>query len=351
MKLLANIQIYNRIKLKLKLICFLIFFFFLLLNSYIAYAKVNIEAQKQIEEAIKRGGLWLLGEQKSDGSWPIVTRESHSSLVATGLFGLKTIEKLLSITDKDSEFSKLMYQKQKHAISFLLAHQNSQGYWEAIANIPWNKVEVTTLVLLGLSSTSFFSAETENTFHWLVSQQKENGSWNNDCWDTIWATYLLLEEGYTLEEEVVQKACNWLITDQRSKGYWKTNLSHLKGFGSLWTTQPALFTLAKTGFYYDSINKGLQYLKKEQNKNGSFGNWDASKTGMALYTFCSLEQYPSLMAEFRECANKAVNWFLKKQNDRGTWPGGFHPFDIVDTSFALWGLTKFLSLSLAENQK
>jgi hypothetical protein len=41
------------------------------------------------------------------------------------------------------------------------------------------------------------------------------------------------------------------------------------------------------------------------------------------------------MDEYTECAHKAVEWFLRKQRSKGTWPGGFHPFDIVDTSFAL----------------
>jgi len=348
--ILATInQRYNKIK--IKLIVVLSFFFCSFFNFSSTCTEQDFQLRQEIEEAIHRGATWLLQQQRSDGSWPIVTKDSHPSLVATGLYGLKTIEILLTIPKEDKEFNQLMYQQQELAISFLLAHQNPRGYWPVLGKIPWNEVEVTTAVLLGLTSAHYQGKEIEKAWQWLINQQEENGSWNNDCWDTIWATNLLLDQYYPTEEEVIQKACNWLIRDQKSKGYWKTNLPHLKVFGSLWTTQPALFTLAKTGNYQETIIKGLSYLKKEQNRSGSFGRWDASKTGLALYTFTSLEQYPSLMAEYRECAHKAVGWFLLKQHDKGTWPGGFHPFDIVDTSFALWGLTKFLTLFLTGSQE
>jgi len=313
------------------------------LFDYQVFAKELLMDKKIIEEAIELGSNWLIKQQKSDGSWPIVTKDSNSSLVATGLYGLSTIKKIFNLEWENEDFSEILQEKKLKAIHFLLSQQNPRGYWEPSSSIPWNRIEVTTTSLIGLVTSGYQGDEIEIGMNWLITQQEKNGSWTDDCWDTIWATYLFLENGYSPDNPIVQKACDWLIADQKEKGYWKTNLSHLKGFRSLWTTQPALFTLAKTGYYHNSISKGLEYLKKKQNRSGSFGHWDASKTGMALYVFSSLDQYPALMAEYQECADKAVKWFLRKQRSKGTWPGGFHPFDIVDTSFALWGLTKYLS--------
>jgi len=312
------------------------------LFAYQVFAKELPIDQDKIKDAIELGSKWLIDQQRSDGSWPIITKDSNSSLVATGLYGLKTIEEVLNL-EWEKDFSELLQEKKLKAIHFLLSQQNPQGYWEPVSSIPWNRIEASATSLIGLVTAGYQGVEIERGINWLIEQQEKNGSWSNDCWDTIWVTYLLLENGYSPDNPMVQKSCNWLVEDQKEKGYWKTNLSHLKSFGSLWTTQPALFTLAKTGYYHESISKGLEYLEKKQNSSGSFGHWDASKTGMSLYVFSDLAQYQELKDEYHECADKAVKWFLKKQRSKGTWPGGFHPFDIVDTSFALWGLTEYLS--------
>lgn len=334
---------------------------------------IDHEEQESIKEAIILATDWLLSKQRSDGSWPIITKDKNPCLVATGLYGLGTINKLLSLEWLDEDFVDLLLLSRERAIHFILSSQKDEGYWESLSFIPWNKVEVTTTALSGLVSCFINSdyldypqvqkemqaqgqiqiqtkqltqtqmqTQIQRGINWLLEQQKENGSWSDDCWDTIWALRLFLDYGYNPDDPVVKKAGNWLIEDQKKSGSWKTDLSHLDQFGSLWTTQPAIFTLAKTGQYQDSISKGLKYLRKEQNRSGSFGHSDAAKTGMALLAFCSLDKYPDLKEEYKDCAEEAVEWFLEKQKSKGTWPGGFHPFDIVDTSLALWGLIEYL---------
>ncbi|MBP8718647.1 MAG: terpene cyclase/mutase family protein [Candidatus Atribacteria bacterium] len=341
--------------------------------------------QEAIKEAIILATDWLLSKQRSDGSWPIITKDKNPCLVATGLYGLETINKLLSLDWLDGDFVDLLLLSRGRAINFILSSQKDEGYWESLSFIPWNKVEVTTTALSGLvscfansdypdypeaqretqvrvqmqiqpqtqpqtqtqpqiqsSTQTQMQTQIQKGINWLLEQQKENGSWSDDCWDTIWALRLFLDYGYNPDDPVVKKAGSWLIEDQKKSGSWKTDLSHLDQFGSLWTTQPAIFTLAKTGQYQDSLSKGLKYLRKEQNRSGSFGHSDAAKTGMALLAFCSLDKYPDLKEEYKDCAEEAVEWFLEKQKSKGTWPGGFHPFDIVDTSLALWGLIEYL---------
>ncbi|GAG37454.1 unnamed protein product, partial [marine sediment metagenome] len=166
--------------------------------------------------------------------------------------------------------------------------------------------------------------------------------WNDDCWDTCWALYLLLYSGCQISNPVIKSASLWLVNDQRDDGSWKTNLPNLKRFEPLWTTPPVIFTLAQTGQHQNTIMKGLKYLKNEQNKNGSFGRKDASKTGLALLAFTSLSKYPGLTEEHGPSAERAVQWFLSNQRRSGTWPGGFHPFNVIDTAFSIWGLNKFL---------
>jgi len=301
-------------------------------SSCILFAAENEEEinREIILNKISLATRWLTEQQRPDGSWPIVTQDKHSSVVATGLFGLGTLS--LPLPDF------------KKALSFLLAHQNNEGYWEATSSFSWNKTEATTAALYGLISTGYEGSAVEKGINWLIKNQNTNGSWNDDCWDTSWALYLLLCSGCQISNSVIKSASLWPANDQRDDGSWKTNLSNLKQFEPLWTTPPVIFTLAQTGQHQDTITKGLKYLKNKQNKNGSFGRKDASKTGLALLAFTSLSKYPGLTEKYRPSAERAVQWFLSNQRRSGTWPGGFHPFDIIDTAFSIWGLNKFLEM-------
>jgi len=273
---------------------------------------------------------WLIKQQRPDGSWSIVTQDKRSSVVATGLFGLGT----LSLPTPDI----------KKALTFILSQQQKEGHWKATSSFSWNKVEATTAALYGLISASYEGEALEKGMNWIIKKQKDNGSWNDDCWDTSWALYLLFRYNYPASNPIIKSACQWLVDDQRDDGSWKTCLPNLRQFEPLWTTPPVIFTLAETAQYQETIIKGLKYLNKKQNKNGSFGRKDASKTGLALLAFSSLSKYPDLIEEYMPSAERAVQWFLSNQRRNGTWPGGFHPFDIIDTAFSIWGLNKFLAI-------
>lgn len=330
---------------KLILLFLIIIIIFGLINSsatLFASAKEEEITKEIILNKISLATQWFVEQQRPDGSWPLVTQDKRSSVVATGLFGLgifSNVYKKYSDLDNLSIFSNLVIEE---AISFLLAHQYNEGYWEATSSFPWNKVEVTTAALYGLISAGYKEKALEKGIDWLLNNQNTNGSWNDDCWDTSWALYLLLTNNYSTSNSIIKSACQWLENDQRDDGSWKTNLPNLKQFEPLWTTPVAVFTLAQTRQHYGTIIKGLKYLQNQQNINGSFGCKDASKTGLALIAFCSLSDYYNLLEENKASAEKAVQWFLSNQRKNGTWPGGFHPFDVIDTAFSIWGLNKFL---------
>ncbi len=310
-------------------------------SSAILYASAKEEkiTRENILSKISLATQWLTKQQRSDGSLPIVTQDKRSSVVATGLFGLGTFGNL----DKNwGDNLSLPTLDIKKSLSFLLAKQHDEGYWKPTSSFPWNEVEATTAALYGLISAGYEGEALEKGISWLKKNQKTNGSWNDDCWDTSWALYLLFYYGYQASDPIIKAASLWLVNDQREDGSWKTNLPNLKRFEPLWTTPPVIFALAETAQYQETIIKGLKYLNKKQNKNGSFGRKDASKTGLALLAFSSLSNYPDLVEEYKPSAEKAVQWFLSNQRRSGTWPGGFHPFNVIDTAFSIRGLNKFL---------
>ena len=312
--------------------------------------------RENILSKISLAAQWLSEKQRPDGSWPIVTQDKRSSVVATGLFALGIFGQKDNNhrSNRSRDKGEGDYQNYllpaltvlpdtQKALSFLLAHQEEEGYWEDPSSFPWNEVEATIAALYGLISVGYEGTALNQGMDWLIKNQEPNGSWNDDCWDTSWALYLLYRYNYSTSDPIIQAAAQWLAEDQKKNGSWESDLPHLKRFEPLWTTPPAIFALAQTDQYQDNLVKGLEYLKEEQNKNGSFGRKDASKTGLALMAFCSLSHYPDLLAEYKPSAEKAVQWFLSNQRASGTWPGGFHTFDIIDTSFSIWGLNKFLS--------
>lgn len=311
----------------------IIIIFGLINSSAILFTAAKEEeiTEEIILNKISLASHWLTEQQRPDGSWPLVTQDKRSSVVATGLFGMGTSLPLSDI---------------KKALSFLLAQQNNEGYWEATSSFPWNQVEATTAALYGLISAGYEGEALTKGINWLIKNQKANGSWNDDCWDTSWAINLLFYHNYPASNLIIKSASQWLANDQRDDGSWKTNLPKLKQFEPLWTTPPVIFTLTQTDQHRETIIKGLKYLKKKQNKNGSFGHQDASKTGLALLAFSSLSKYPNLNEEYRSSAERAVQWFLSNQRKSGTWPGGFHPFDVIDTAFSIWGLQKYITTFL-----
>ncbi|MBA7581601.1 hypothetical protein ES708_23507 [subsurface metagenome] len=331
-------------KRRLILLFFLTIMILGLINSSVtlfAAAKEEAITRENILSKISLATQWLAKQQRPDGSWPIVTQDKRSSVVATGLFGLRTLGDVYKDGDELPPFPLPDFKK---ALSFLLNQQHNEGYWEATSSFSWNKVESTTAALYGLVSTGNKGKAVEKGINWLTKNQKANGSWNDDCWDTSWTLYLMLYNDYPASSLIIKSASLWLVNDQRDDGSWKTNLPNLKQFEPLWTTPPAIFALAQTGQHREIIIKGLKYLKNKQNKNGSFGRKDASKTGLALLAFTSLSKYPDLTEEYTPSAERAVQWFLSNQRRSGTWPGGFHPFNVIDTAFSIWGLNKFLEI-------
>ncbi|GAI79510.1 unnamed protein product, partial [marine sediment metagenome] len=112
-------------------------------------------------------------------------------------FGLKTLGNIYKEGDELPPFPLPDFKK---ALSFLLNQQHNEGYWEATSSFSWNKVESTTAALYGLVGTGNKGEVVEKGINWLIKNQKANGSWNDDCWDTSWTLYLLLYNNHESEE-------------------------------------------------------------------------------------------------------------------------------------------------------
>jgi len=130
---------------------FLFAYFIFLISTIIFFGSINSSAtlfaaakeqeitEENILSKISLATQWLTEQQRPDGSWPIVTQDKRSSVVATGLFGLGTFNQ-----------TTLSSPNMKNSLSFLLAHQHNEGYWKATSSFNWNKVEATTAALYGL---------------------------------------------------------------------------------------------------------------------------------------------------------------------------------------------------------
>lgn len=107
----------------------------------------------------------------------------------------------------------------------------------------------------------------EKGLWWLLSRQKEDGSWKStwylgNTYATAQALELLAE--YNLPTGARQKAAKWLLSAQKNDGSWAT--------GSVGECGLAVTALLKNGERPESlpVQKGLAYISSLQQPDGSF---------------------------------------------------------------------------------
>ena len=249
------------------------------------------------ESDIDDGVAWLMSIQNSDGSWSdlmqTAERDTAASTTVLKSFpaaqtnyqaGLGWLSNLVP-TNEDYLCRKIEAlggngQDVTLLIEELIGMRNTDNGWGSSRTYRSNAAD-TALSLKALSAAGYADLAVLSTaIQYLKSAQKPDGGWTGNGESTIQATSNALsalikyQASYQLDETIA-KAIAWLLTKQNSDG----------GFGNSPSTvyDTAVATLALREFDVDTTitNKALDYLKSQQDQNGSW-NQSAYQTALAV---------------------------------------------------------------------
>lgn len=161
----------------------------------------------------------------------------------------------------------------------------------------------------------------KNGIHYLLGTQMSDGSWAEDIVATSLAILALLSTGGYVEQ--AQRAAQWLVKKQYISGGWPA-FDQLK----IWAVGWSLSIFGETAQRPSDIpwlNPAVEWLKKGQNADGSYGSTppythpDLDDTAVALI---------GLHQVLGEMNHQGVNLLKRLQNPDGSW-GTFPSFQGV----------------------
>ena len=160
-------------------------------------------------------------------------------------------------------------------------------------------------------------------------------------------------------EDAVEAGLKWLERNQRSDGSW--SLVGPYNDGGVSENKPAATAMAllafmgagnthKSGIYKENIRKGIEAIKRFQDKEGFFagqavGNQRTYAQAQCTIAICELYGM-SGDEELREAAQKAVRYAQKSQNKMGGWRYD-PPRDGADTCVTGWYVMALISARMA----
>lgn len=160
-----------------------------------------------------------------------------------------------------------------------------------------------------------------DSLQWLISRQQDNGSWENDVYDTTYALIALADMGI-----YDSKGCRWLVENYDEK--WK----------HVGTTSLIITALVRQGYlieensrenreiYSGFIREHAEWILSKRNDNGG---WKFISTSNLVIQALSI-------AGFNEELEISEKWLLSKQNPGGSWGKG--EGDVTATSLSLMTL-------------
>ena len=157
---------------------------------------------------------------------------------------------------------------------------------------------------------------------YIVKHQNRDGGWplvaggDSNVESTAFAIWALIDAGWGTGSQVTRTGVAYLRSTQLDDGSWNNNTAH---------TIFSLIALSKAKTDPDARFKGLRWLKKVQNPNGSWGRKERSPSN-ALYTAAVLAGFKELGFKFErdfEEGAEDIHWLSK-----GTiWLSGYINFD------------------------
>lgn len=180
----------------------------------------------------------------------------------------------------------------------------------------------------------------EKAKDYIVQQQNTDGGWplipgeKSDVEITALAIWALTDAGWGTGSRVIRRGVRFLIRNQREDGSWNNNTAH---------TVFSVIALANGKTDAEAQFNALQWIKNAQNRSGSWGR-ESKNTGHILYTTATIVGLKKLgftQRHFKPILS-GMEWLAdpEKINFDGGWklPNGTQS-DIFVTSWVLQALS------------
>ncbi|KAL7559052.1 hypothetical protein ACA910_018408 [Epithemia clementina (nom. ined.)] len=277
-----------------------------------AFEYESDDGRKKCYRHVSQGG-WPFST--SAHGWPISDCTGEGLKGALCLLGSKAIQAGL----KDGSLKPIDEKRLQNAANVLLLYQNEDGGWATYENnrgfgwyeslnpsevfgdimIDYSYVECSMASITGLVDfhETFPNHRTDEIQHailkgrdFIKSLQRPNGSWYGSwaccfCYGAWFGVEGLVKSGEPITSDAIQKACQFLIRNQRANGGWGEDFTAcfdkdypkhgMKDYGDsgsgVVNTGWALLALSAAKYdNVEAIRRGVQYLLKRQLPSGDW---------------------------------------------------------------------------------
>jgi prenyltransferase beta subunit len=203
----------------------------------------------------------------------------------------------------------------KKAMSHIISAQDENGAWSRLKEEFPSETEPTSWAVKVLSMAKTAPDRVEKGVHFILHDQRKDGSWNNNAAHTGFAIIALQEAGKG--DEAIEKAISYLRKVQQEEGGFQRTAG--VGESSTLHTAIVLFAMRETGFGMDDpmVRKALTWLVSCQNKDGGYGV-SMGSSSVAFGTaraVKALRMYGTPLTE--SCVKDGVGWLLTAQKGSG----------------------------------
>jgi len=246
-------------------------------------------------------------------------------------------------------------------LTWLREHRLSDGSWFCVNYITALSVLALIEAQKHRGGDAELSQMIEVGLQWLEKTRHPDGgcseALNLNIWDTSLSIITLLDVGVSRDDDVIQKACNWLIEKQNWDGGWAfSGLTNMEDYAVLPcdADDSALATLALLKCRPSSSNKrprprsetaisdGSDWLWEHQGKDGSWGTYvlGAGDVGCVSITAHAIEACMLATEGETDEVRRAILWLKENIKEDGYWSDLWLAKNTYGTACALAALIK-----------
>ncbi|MDR4497651.1 MAG: squalene--hopene cyclase [Candidatus Scalindua sp.] len=225
---------------------------------------IDLPEKEDKRNAILRGFKWFLGMQSKDGGWGSFDKNNNKAIL--------------------------------NHIPF--------ADWNALLDPSTSDLTARALDVMGRLGYDVNFYPAKKAIDFLKNEQEVDGSWFGR-WGVnyIYGTWSVLSGLYSIKEdmtkEYVRKAASWLKNVQNSDGgwgetcksYWNTSLKAIGKSTPSQTSWALLGLLCTEERNSESVEKGIQYLLKNQKEDGTWDEEEFTGTGFPKVFYLKYHMY------------------------------------------------------------